>query len=101
MDAKVLSQHWVHSHEEDTQKEMVFRPAHYAFPPSRGRKGFELKNDGTLVDLALSPNDAQAPTGGRWQLQGNKLVLQSPLSGTPERTFEIIVADSDRLVVKK
>jgi len=32
---------WVHSHEEDTDDEMVFRAADsgYAFPPSRGRAG--------------------------------------------------------------
>jgi hypothetical protein len=101
MDAKTLSRHWVHSHEEDTQTEMVFRPAHHKFPPSRGRKGFELKNDGTLVDLGLAPNDAQAATAGRWQLKGNELVLQSPSSRTPERTLEIIAADNDRLVVRK
>jgi hypothetical protein len=101
MDAKVLSQHWVHSHEEDTKTEMVFRPAQYPLPPSRGRKEFELKGDGTLIDLSLAPNDAHTSTDGKWQLQGDKLILHSPRSRPRECTLEIVTADSDRLVVKK
>jgi hypothetical protein len=36
---------WVHSHEEDTDDETVFRAADsgYAFPPSRGREALELR----------------------------------------------------------
>ena len=47
-----LYQHWVHSHEEDTNTEIVFRPATYNFPRSRGRRSFELKTDGILVEGA-------------------------------------------------
>ena len=39
--------------EEDTNTEMVFRPATYNFPRSRGRRSFELKTDGILVEGAL------------------------------------------------
>src|ERR1041384_5695638 len=47
----VAPQHWVHSHEEDTDTEMVLRPAGYKFPPSRGRSSFELKPDGRTDEL--------------------------------------------------
>ena len=30
---------WIHSHEEDAKGVMVYRPANYSFPPSRGRVG--------------------------------------------------------------
>ena len=52
-----LLQHWIHSHEEDTDTEMVFRPASFNFPPARGRKGFELSPDGTLIDYRIGPTD--------------------------------------------
>ncbi len=45
----MLAQHWVHSHEEDTEEEMVFRPASYPFPPSRGRKSLQLEPGGRLA----------------------------------------------------
>ena len=48
--AGILCQHWVHSHEEDTETEMVFRPASHPFPRSRGRRSFELRPDGTFVE---------------------------------------------------
>ncbi len=41
VDRSRLCQRWIHSHEEDTDTEMVYRPADFAFPPSRGRTGFE------------------------------------------------------------
>jgi len=43
---RIVRRCWVHSHEEDSDEEMVFRPAAYEFPPSRGRRSFELKPDG-------------------------------------------------------
>ena len=49
MDPERLIGSWVHSHEEDTATEQVFRRAHYAFPPSRGREALELRSDGTAA----------------------------------------------------
>lgn len=33
-----IAQHWVHSHEEDTAAEMVFRPASFELPPRVGER---------------------------------------------------------------
>ena len=59
-----LYQHWVHSHEEDTNTEIVFRPATYNFPRSRGRRSFELKTDGILVEGGMAPDDRRQETQG-------------------------------------
>src|SRR5260370_746002 len=42
---QLLQRRWMHSREEDTATEMVFRPASYHFPPARGRTGFALGPD--------------------------------------------------------
>jgi hypothetical protein len=52
---RILRPCWVHSHEEDSDEEMVFRPAAYEFPPSRGRRSFELKPDGILAEGGIGP----------------------------------------------
>jgi hypothetical protein len=94
MDVKVLRQHWVHSHEEDTDTEMVFRPASYKFPPARGRKGFELKPDGTVIDYGIGPADRRTRSKGKWKLEGEELRFG-------ERMMKIVSLDRERLVVRK
>ena len=102
VDAKALEEHWVHSHEEDTDAHMVFRPASYAFPPSRGRRGFELKPDGSMVRWGPSPTDRRQATAGAWKLQeGNRLALYDDPGGEPRSVLQIESVGKDRLVVKK
>jgi hypothetical protein len=98
-----LAQHWVHSHEEDTDTEMVFRPASYKFPPSRGRASLELKPDGSLTESGPGPSDRSEHIEGTWKLDANKnLILdQGPRNHQRSRIFEVISADRHRLVVKK
>jgi hypothetical protein len=97
-----LAQHWMYSHEEDTNTEMVFRPATYNFPRSRGRRSFELKTDGTLVEGGIAPDDRRQETQGRWELQdSDMLVFYTQSASQPSRVMHIVSVDKDRLVVKK
>lgn len=97
-----LSQHWVHSHEEDTNTEIVFRPATYNFPRSRGRRSFELKPDGILVEGGMAPDDRRQETQGRWELQdGDTLALYTQSASEPSRVMHIASVSKDRLVIKK
>lgn len=93
-----LEGRWVHSHEEDTDDEMVFRSASsgYEFPRSRGREALELNADGSYAGTAPGPVDApEATGGGEWTIEdGNKLVLG-------DRTLEITAAEGDVLRVRK
>lgn len=98
-DKRVLQQRWLHSHEEDGPAEMVYRPASYPFPRSRGRSGFELKPDQTLVNIQPGANDAPTATTGTWAVdEANNLLLHGE---TSTRTLSIISAGEDRLVVGK
>jgi hypothetical protein len=93
-----LEGRWVHSHEEDTDDEMVFRSASsgYEFPRSRGREALELHPDGSYAGTAPGPVDKpEATAGGAWTIEdGNKLVLG-------DRTLEITAAEGDVLRVRK
>jgi hypothetical protein len=73
-----LAGRWVHSHEEDTADEMVFRSADYAFPPSRGREAIELRPDGSYAGTVPGPVDKPvAGDAGEWALEddGRRLRL--------------------------
>jgi hypothetical protein len=106
MDARlspeIIQQHWVHSHEEDTDTEMVFRPATFNFPRSRGRKAFELRQDGTLLESGPGPTDRPLQTEGTWKVEDeDRLAFYMAQKAEPQRVMRILSADKDRLVVKK
>ena len=102
IDRKALAQKWVHSHEEDTDDEMVLRPASYAFPPARGRKSFELDAGGRLVTSGIGPDDRPVPGQGQWQLEGSdKLALEPAGPGARKTVMQILQVAPDKLVVKK
>ena len=101
---KTIQQSWIHSHEEDTANEMVFRPADYDFPLSRGRDGFELKPNNKLVDLNIAAADGTEEEIGSWDLKNvgsENLTLQlNPDSSNP-RKLQIKSINEDCLVVEK
>jgi hypothetical protein len=98
---EVLNRRWLHSHEEDSGGEMVYRPANYDFPPSRGRTGFELRPDGSAAVLGPAPTDAPQEHSGTWKIDATKrLVVHVPeLQQTQSMT--IVSSDPDRLVVRR
>lgn len=102
LDKDALHRTWMHSREEDTDTEMVFRPEGYNFPRSRGRTGFTLKPDGALAEIGIAPTDAQQTTAGRWELEdGIKLVFYQDSESESTKVMQVVHADKDRLVVKK
>ena len=97
-----LHQHWVHSHEEDTATETVYRPASFAFPRSRGRSAMALKPDGGLVETGIGPTDRHQESQGTWKLENDDaLSIYEKGQAKPKRTMKIISMDQDRLVVRK
>jgi len=75
INASLLYGHWIHSAEEDdaAQRTMVFRPQTYSFPPSRGRDGFELKENSELVSHPIAPSEGSATMAGHWKLDDDQL----------------------------
>jgi hypothetical protein len=101
VDRQVLERRWIHSHEEDTAEGMVFRPDDHAFPPSRGRLGFELRPDGGYVETAIGPTDRPEQVSGTWTLEGDTIVVARDATGEPERRMHVVAAAPDRLVVAR
>ena len=105
MNAKInkenLHGEWVHSTEEDTPNETVFRPADYDFPLTRRpRESFDLKPDGKLVKGIATPSDSITEAQGNWELAGNNKIAFNTES-EPKQTLEIASIDKDKLVIKK
>jgi hypothetical protein len=99
---EALVRRWVHSHEEDTDTEMVFRPDDFEFPPSRGRVALELRKDGTALERGIGPTDVPEETEKGWALDeaGNILLLEKDTDRVLRR-LAVGSADPDRLTVRK
>jgi hypothetical protein len=97
-----LHQHWVHSQEEDTATEAVYRPDTYPFPPARGRTSFDLRPLGALVKSAIAPDDRRAKSQGNWKLEdGDKLAFYADDPAKPEEVMRIASVTKDKLVIHK
>jgi hypothetical protein len=94
-----LQGQWVHSHEEDTEEEMVFRPRSHPLPPSRGRRSLDLRPDGSYEETSPGPVDVPEASGGRWSLDGNRLRLE-PAGDRPSEAWDVQAVD-DRLVLRQ
>jgi hypothetical protein len=89
---------WFHSHEESQGDRLVFRPADFAFPPSRGRTALVFGQGGDLQVEGPGPDDRRRATSGRWRLQGNVLTTTAPgWSGA----FTVESVDERALVLRR
>lgn len=96
-----MSGRWVHAHEEDTEDEMVFRPAGTDLPPSRGRMAFELRADGTFAETGLGATDVPEEATGSWVVEGDTITLSEGATQGVPREMEVATADEERLVIHK
>lgn len=99
---KELCRRWLHSHEEDTGKELVYRPAGYKFPRSRGRTGFELKSDGTCEYVGIGRTDQPDTVRGTWSLEtGPRPAISLRLDSGETLTLLVASLSRDRLVIAR
>ena len=94
-----LYKNWVHSHEEDSDNEMVFRPSTYKFPPARGRDSMDLKQDGSLILGGSAPDDRKTLKQSDWAIDKDTLILNH--SEADSRKMKIKSLTSDKLVIEK
>ena len=100
-DTEALYGQWVHSNEEDTADEMVFRPPEYAFPPSRGRDAFQLNADHSYVGAGIGPTDANRVSKGRWTLENDDEVRVRIEVGDRSNVLEVTHIEKDMLTIRK
>lgn len=101
VDRELLHGRWLHAHEEDTHDEMVFRPASAGLPPSRGRRGLELRPDGSYSEIRPGRDDRPQEHAGHWDVEGDELVLKPAEGDASPRTMRVVAADGDAIVVGK
>lgn len=99
---QALPQKWVHAHEEDSEDEMVFRPAGYELPPARGRLAFELRPDGTYWEAGLGASDVPDEAQGTWELRDDDTIVlgEGAPAGVP-RVMPVAAVEEQRLVIRK
>lgn len=101
LDVPTLCKQWVHSKEEDTSSETVYRPADYAFPPSRGRSALVFHRDGTLKRIGIGPTDISAVKEGTWRIaDAESGRIQVEVNNTQEE-LTVQSLEGDRLVISK
>src|ERR1051326_3982318 len=97
----ILAARWIHSHEEDTETDMVFRPPGFTFLPSSGRDEFELRPDGSYIESGVGPDSTADQRPRVWSLEaGSRLIIRN-VDDKPERVLSIVSASTDRLVLDK
>lgn len=97
-----LMREWRHSHEENTDEIVVYRPADYPFPPSRGRIGYEFLAAGYLVYHGIAPADGETVSPGRWELLSDRRVrieINEPESPRRLETLLIASCSEERLEI--
>lgn len=93
---------WTHSFEEDTEDTIVYRPADFEFPHSRGRSGLEFKRDGTLISHGVGAADVPEPKQRQWEFDGPDIIQVSLKEGMQEpHVMNIIELSEDKLSFKK
>jgi hypothetical protein len=93
---------WLHAHEEDRGAVRVYRPAQAPLPPSRGRGGFELREDGSCSTREAGRDDRPLDAPGTWTLRAEPgpLLVLDPGSDHEQR-FRLLAVDGDRLELER
>ncbi len=93
---------WLHSHEEDTPEVAVYRPAEYAFPPSRGRIGYEFQKGGGLVYIGIARGDGSEESIGRWTLdEPGSITIETGAERVQPVVLKVSSCDAETLKVEK
>jgi hypothetical protein len=95
-----LFRHWVHSREEDQGDVQVFRPPDFAFPPSFGRDGMEMRPDGEFIQHDIGPADGVVEVRGRWSRQGPDQIVARFGGARDDYAFTVVSVDDSRLQIR-
>jgi len=97
-----IFKHWIHSHEEDTEDAKVYRSSDYEFPPSRGRRGFEIRDGGEFIQYDIAPTDGSRIVVGRWELEGpNSIRIYLENQKIKSYVINIISCEDNIMRIKK
>ena len=93
---------WTHSREEDTREMTVFRPSTFSFPPSRGREGFEFRENGEFIHYHIGATDRSEAVFGQWRVEQNNVIeVDFPTAQLLPYRLVVISVDNDVLKVRR
>lgn len=96
-----LFREWRHSFEEDAGDGVeTYRPEGFSFPPTFGRRGFELLRDGRFVAHEPGPADEPLEIPGHWTATGPN-DLSVTLEGGDPFTLTIVSIDDEVLRLRR
>ena len=96
-----IFKHWIQSREEDPEGVRVYRPSDYKFPPSRGREGFELKENGEFIWYGIGPTDRPQKITGTWKAEGeNQIRVSFEAHRRESYTMQVVSCDERVLKVR-
>lgn len=95
--------HWVHSWEEDAGGVEMYRSKGFDFPPSFGRDGFIIAEDGTFVQEDPGPADGVVQVPGRWvQLASRRLAVSfAGSTARPGFSFDVVSVQETVLRIRR
>ena len=97
-----IFKYWIHSHEEDRDGKLIYRPEGYKFPLARGRTGFEIKEDGVFIYYDIGPDDRSKKATGRWRIEeSNEIQVEFKDKIHEPFIIEILSMKNDILTIKK
>ncbi len=96
-----LYQCWVHSHEEDTDTESVYRPVSFEFPPARGRTGFELLADKSCKCVGIAAADGSTVAEGTWEIEDEDTLRIRIKCQGESQVLTVASMNRNRLVIRK
>ncbi|HEU4444596.1 MAG TPA: hypothetical protein VFR94_07980 [Nitrososphaeraceae archaeon] len=67
-----IFKHWIESREDRDNRPnvSVYRPRDFKFPPSRGRRGFEIKKNGEFILYEIGSADRPVKMVGNFTVEG-------------------------------
>ena len=93
---------WMHSHEEDAEGVTVYRPADYALPPSRGRRGFEFRDGGELLYGGIGRANGSELSSGHWTIEEpNRIRIEVNNERMAPFVLEVVDCSKEVLRVKQ
>ena len=96
-----IFQRWIHSYEDDTPDTIVYHTSDYDFPLSRGRRGFEIKENGTCIRFDIGSNDLPRKVIGKWKVEGEKIKMCFTDKELKTEDLNIFSCDKNTLQIKK
>ena len=92
--------YWIHSYQEDTEDKIVYRPSTFEFPQSRGRDGFETRENGEFILYIMGPTDRPEKIFGNFMIASNNLNIKL-ISIQKSYSITILSCDENLLVIQK